>query len=178
MAAAHHREPGQFHIDPLGHDDVDAAHDGKGVDHHFGAGDLGLPEVEDAAAHDGDGGGAVADPPPALGGGAAHDGHDPPTDLAAGGFRLGLGSGREVGNQRVELAPGTSGEGAADPLGELVERQPPDDHVLAQQRHRLIAVSVRRPLEGLPARVGPGFRVVGGFHPVGHGCQFAASGSG
>ena len=89
--------------------------------------------------------------------------------LRAGGLgirrRLGTGQVRHDG---VEVAPCLGLEGQSDPLGELVERQPALDHVLAQRRHGAVAVGVGHTLaEG--ATVAGGRALVLGNRKVRHG---------
>src|SRR5665811_1572257 len=146
VTPAHDGEAGQFNVDAFGHHYFDPAHDGKGADHHFGSLDLGLSEIELAAAHDGDGGGVPTGPPPTLGSRPTHDGNDPSPGAPAGRLRFGYRSGREVGNECIEVTLGAGDERVVDPLGEFVQRQPSDNDVLAEGRHRSIAVGVRHPV--------------------------------
>ena len=68
---------------------------------------------------------------------------------------------RQVRHDGDEVAPGPGLEGQADPFGELVERQPPFDDVLAQLGHGAVPVRVghalgqalrRRPAAGAGSR--------------------------
>ena len=75
---------------------------------------------------------------------------------------------REVHHDVVEVAPGLGLEGQTHPLGELVERQPALDHVLAQRRHGAVAVGVRHTLAERAALPG-GRALVLGNREVRHG---------
>src|SRR5205085_1047277 len=101
---AHEVELVDVDLDAVGDDDVDAAHDRGGIDRDDAAVDLGLAEVDLAAAHQRERVELVARPPAPGAAGPAHDADDVVRDLAP----LGLGDGRpsqygQVDDHLVEL---------------------------------------------------------------------------
>ena len=74
---------------------------------------------------------------------------------------VGRRRGRKVGHDGVEVPPGPGLEGPAHPIGELVEREPALDHVLAEQGHGAVAVGVRHPLGQAAVRAGGKSRDLG-----------------
>jgi DNA polymerase III subunit beta len=66
----------------------------------------------------------------------------------------------QIGHQLVELPLGPGGERAVDPLGQLVEGEPPGGEVLPQGGHRLVPLGVPDaqfvPVSGVPGHVPSG----------------------
>jgi len=62
-----------------------------------------------------------------------HHGDDPAPGTSSRHLGQGLRDGRQVGEHRVELAPGASGKGGTGSFRELVKGEPPDHAVIAQQ---------------------------------------------
>ena len=168
--AAHDGEAPEFDVEALGHDDLNATPEGHGGDLHLLALDLGPAQIHVAAAHDGDGVGLAADAPAPLRAVPAHDGDVPAAGAAPGGLDL-RGRGRlghgQVHHDGLELTPRLGLERQSHPLGELVEREPALDHVLAEQRHGPVAVGVGHTLaEG--ATTGDALSLLLGNREVSH----------
>src|SRR5207245_11613912 len=73
VLAAHDGDARHLHRDALGDDDVDSAHDGNRRDVDHRSLDLGLPQVDHAAAHDRERGDLALGAPTALALATTHD---------------------------------------------------------------------------------------------------------
>ena len=121
-------------------------HEGEHRDDDLGPIDLGMPEIDVAATHDGDGGGLPADAPPALGPGTAHDADEPTSGLAPPRLLDGNGQVRQVGHDVLQVTPSAGLEGQADPVREFIQGDPPVDHMLAEQGDGPVPIGVSHPL--------------------------------
>jgi hypothetical protein len=144
VVAAHDREAADVRLDALGDVHVRAAHDGEDRDGDLVVLDLGLAEVEVAAAHQREDDHPSRNAPAALAVGAAHDRHQPTPRLAPRARGRQRRDRRKLPPDRVELGQRLRVVRLVHALRELLQRQATLRRVLAQLRDDLLPLGVGR----------------------------------
>ena len=142
VLAAHDGDAGQVHLDALGHDYVDPAHEGHGGDDDLRTVDLGVAQVELAASHERHRLGVGPGTPAPGAARPAHDGDRPPCRRTSSRLRHRRLHRRQIVHHLLQIGVRAGCEGEPYPLGELVEREAPLGRVEPKELDGLVAVGV------------------------------------